>query len=345
MESDNREQTAEVDHLRWGRFEDWVQLVRFPNVFSLFANCAAAAIIAVGSLSKLNTVIPLFFASALAYWAGMIFNDVNDIEEDRKHRPDRPLAAGKISPAVASHVATAMLMLGLLILSVVVVSAKGDKELPSTKGYMEWMVYSLGCYCLLWLSIRLYNSKLKATFIGPLLMGLCRSLNILVVGFAMLGVYWGKDFSTVREFPDTMVAYALAMGAYICGITVYASREEQASTQGSLALGIILELAGLVVIGCLPMWTPGRTVSWYFPTTSAYPVLVGLIGLTILNRGIQGVVHPVPRKVQLAVKHAILSIIMIDAAIVLVFAGQWYGIGVVLLLLPAVVGAMRVRTT
>lgn len=336
MESDNREQAAEVDHLRWGRFEDWVQLVRFPNVFSLFANCAAASIIAVGSLSRLNTVIPLFFVSALAYWAGMIFNDVNDLEEDRKHRPDRPLAAGKISPAVASHVATAMLMLGLLILSIVVVRAKG---------YTEWMVYSLGCYCLLWLSIRLYNSQLKATLLGPLLMGLCRALNILVVGYAMLGVYWEKDFSTVREFPDTMVAYAVAMGVYICGITVYASREEQASNQGSLALGIILELAGLVVIGCLPMWTAGRPVSWYFPTNSAYPVLVGLIGLTILNRGIQGVVHPVPRKVQLAVKHAILSIIMIDAAIVLVFAGQWYGIGVVLLLLPAVVGAMRVRTT
>lgn len=336
MESDNREQAAEVDHLRWGRFEDWVQLVRFPNVFSLIANCAAAAIIAVGSLSKLNTVIPLFFASALAYWAGMIFNDVNDIEEDRKHRPDRPLAAGKISPAVANHVATAMLMLGLLVLSIVVVLAKGDSE---------WMVYSLGCYCLLWLSIRLYNSKLKATLLGPLLMGLCRALNILVVGYAMLSIYWEKEFSTVVEFPDTMVAYAVAMGVYICGITVYASREEQSSNQGSLALGIILELAGLVVIGCLPMWTAGRPVSWYFPTTSAYPVLVGLIGLTILNRGIQGVVHPVPRKVQLAVKHAILSIIMIDAAVVLVFAGQWYGIGVVLLLLPAVVGAMRVRTT
>ncbi len=336
MESDNREQAAEVDHLRWGRFEDWVQLVRFPNVFSLIANCAAAAIIAVGSLSKLNTVIPLFFASALAYWAGMIFNDVNDIEEDRKHRPDRPLAAGKISPAVASHVATAMLMLGLLVLSIVVVLAKGDSE---------WMVYSLGCYCLLWLSIRLYNSKLKATLLGPLLMGLCRALNILVVGYAILSIYWEKEFSTVVEFPDTMVAYAVAMGVYICGITVYASREEQSSNQGSLALGIILELAGLVVIGCLPMWTPGRPVSWYFPTTSAYPVLIGLIGLTILNRGIQGVVHPVPRKVQLAVKHAILSIIMIDAAVVLVFAGQWYGIGVVLLLLPAVVGAMRVRTT
>ncbi len=336
MESDNGQRTVEVDHLRWGRLEDWIQLVRLPNVFSLIANCAAAAIIAVGSLSKLNTVIPLFFVSILAYWAGMIFNDVNDLEEDRKHRPDRPLAAGKISPAVANHVATAMLMLGLLVLSIVVVLAKGDSE---------FMVYSLGCYCLLWLSIRLYNSKLKATLLGPLLMGLCRALNILVVGYAMLGVYWEKEFSTVVEFPDTMVAYAVAMGVYICGITVYASREEQSSNQGALALGIILELAGLVVIGCLPMWTPGRPVSWYFPTNSAYPVLIGLIGLTILNRGIQGVVHPVPRKVQLAVKHAILSIIMIDAAIVLVFAGQWYGIGVVLLLLPAVVGAMRVRTT
>ncbi len=107
----------------------------------------------------------------------------------------------------------------------------------------------------------------------------------------------------------------------------------------------MLEMAGLVVIALLPMWSKSHDFSWRLPPGSAYPILIGLIGVTILNRAFGGVLHPVPRKVQLAVKQAILSLIMIDAAVVLMFAGTWQGVGVVLLLFPAVIGAMRVRTT
>ena len=147
------------------------------------------------------------------------------------------------------------------------------------------------------------------------------------------------------QFPNVLVTYAVAVGVYICGLTIYAMREEQASHQHTLALGAFFELAGLIAIGLLPMWTVGRNLNFYLPANTAYPVLIGLIAITILNRSFGGIAHPVPRKVQLAVKQAILSMIMIDAAVVLMFAGNWHGIGVVLLLLPAVIGAMRVRTT
>ncbi|MCA9180968.1 MAG: hypothetical protein KDA51_05925, partial [Planctomycetales bacterium] len=63
------------------------------------------------------------------------------------------------------------------------------------------------------------------------------------------------------------------------------------------------------------------------------------------NRGIAGVWHPVPRKVQLAVKHAILTLILIDAAVVLMWAGPWYGCAVAALLLPALSSAIRYRST
>jgi 4-hydroxybenzoate polyprenyltransferase len=128
-------------------------------------------------------------------------------------------------------------------------------------------------------------------------------------------------------------------------LTIYARREEQASNQATLVLGTVFELAGLIVVALLPMWTTSHDLAWRLPPNSAYPVLIGLIGITILNRACGGVLHPVPRKVQLAVKHAILSLIMIDAAVVLMYAGTWPGVGVVMLLIPAVIGAMRVRTT
>lgn len=335
MESGSRH--SDVDELRWGRLIDWVQLVRLPNAFSVVSNCIVAAVVTVGSIGRLNTIVPLFAVSILAYWAGMILNDVNDIEEDKQHRPNRPIASGRISPALAEHVATALLLIGLAILSMVLLAAQSKSR--------DWMIYSIVSYVLLWLAIKLYNSSLKLTLLGPFLMGACRSLNVLVIGFALLNTYWAQPFSMLREFPDTWVAYAVAVGVYFCGVTIYAFREEQASQPVLLAIGMLFELAAMVVIACLPLWEPGRTVEWLWPNYITYYVLVGLLGLTVLNRAVAGVVHPVPRKIQLAVRHAILSTIVIDAAAVAMFHGYQYGIGVALLLLPAVLGAMRIRTT
>ncbi|MEZ6074969.1 MAG: hypothetical protein R3C56_04610 [Pirellulaceae bacterium] len=47
----------------------------------------------------------------------------------------------------------------------------------------------------------------------------------------------------------------------------------------------------------------------------------------------------------MAVKHAILTLILIDAAVVLMWAGPWYGSAVAALLLPALSSAIRYRST
>lgn len=145
-------------------------------------------------------------------------------------------------------------------------------------------------------------------------------------------------------FPRPLIALAAGIGLYILGVTVYARGEERDSSPAGLLLGILLEIAGLVIIGCLPMWAEADQ-SWTLNPRQGYPLLILLIGLTVANRGIAGVMHPVPRKVQLAVKHAILTLILIDAAVVLMWAGAWYGRAVVVLLLPALSSAMRFRST
>jgi 4-hydroxybenzoate polyprenyltransferase len=326
-----------IDELKWGRLSDWLQLVRLPTVFTLLSNCMAATIIAVGQLAPWTAVASVFGISVLAYWAGMILNDCADIDEDRRARPDRPLLSGRISPVVAGHVATGMLMLGPLGL---LMMAGYHRSIDTI-----WMVVALISSILLWISIRAYNSALKHTPLGPILMGGCRGLNILMVGFCMLAVHWGQDFSAVERFPKSLTAYSIAIGLYICGVTTYARREERESSPLALKLGILLQIAGLVVLACLPMWETGREVDWYLPTTSYYPVLIALIGLTVINRGLAGVLHPVSRKVQLAVKHALLSLILIDASVVLMWAGASHGIAVVLLIIPAILGAAKLRTT
>lgn len=365
-----RERQFDADNLAWGELGDWLQLIRLPNVFTLLSDCVAAAVVAVGLAWPVFAFVPVLFASLLAYWAGMILNDVVDLDEDREHRPDRPLASGRISAVIAGHIATGMLLIGPVVILAML-----------TFQYSQplWMGIAFLASVLLSLSVRAYDSPLKRTPLGPPLMGLCRGLNILMVGFAMLAITHvpavegdegvvthstkvvekllidpllpaeNRGSETVAQLPDIifprpLMALAAGIALYIFGVTVYARREERDSSSGVLLFGMVLEIAGLVIIGCLPLWADAGQ-KWTLDPRQGYPLLIGLIGLTVVNRGIAGVWHPVPRKVQLAVKHAILTLILIDAAVVLMWAGPWYGCAVAALLLPALSSAIRYRST
>ena len=95
----------DLDELHWGTLGDWAQLVRLPNSFTLISDTTAASLIVGSYLMPVTAFVLTLLASFCAYWAGMILNDVVDIEEDRISRPSRPLPAGRISPVIAGHVA------------------------------------------------------------------------------------------------------------------------------------------------------------------------------------------------------------------------------------------------
>ena len=363
----------------------------------------------------------------------MILNDVVDLEDDRRDRPTRPLAANRISPAIAGHVGTALLMISPLIILAVTV-------LHTTEPL--WQGAAFACAVLLSLCVRAYDSSLKQTLIAPILMGGCRALNILMVGCTMFSLqvavqpvptespasetqrdqaYHQPGLTLVqfvqnrsqpvvesglqslpspqaptglepsnlqlpdaqpgqqtqspaarllteqmrppaesaatpatelatpvgpaRPFPMPLLYLALGIGVYIAGVTIYALKEEHdEGSSGNLTFGLILQVVGLIVIGCLPRFAEGSP-RWLLDPSRGYPLLIALIGLTVMNRAVQGIFHPVSRKVQLAVKHALLTLILLDAVVVLMWAGPWYGAIVVLLLFPALSSAMRIRTT
>jgi 4-hydroxybenzoate polyprenyltransferase len=331
--STNRERNvdaaADLDELQWGTLGDWAQLVRLPNSFTLISDTTAASLIVGSYLMPVAAFTLTLLASFCAYWAGMILNDVVDIEEDRIARPSRPLAAGRISPVIAGHVANGMLLIGPLLILVATTFHTSQKL---------WMGAAFASAALLSLTVRSYNSMLKHTFAGPILMGLCRSLNILMAGCCMLSV--GES----QVGPIALVWFAAAIGLYIMGVTVYAKREESDSQAGTLTLGVMLEVAGLVVLAGFPIWSKTEH-EWNLDPRLAYPLLMGLIGFTVVQRGVLGINHPVPRKVQLAVRHAILTLILIDAAVAALWAGPWFGGAVALMLMPALISALRFRST
>ncbi len=216
MESTTREESPrrerlEIDELQWGTLRDWGQLVRLPNSFTLISDTVAAALIVGSQLLPIIAFVFTLLASFCAYWAGMILNDIVDLEEDRQFRPTRPLPSGRISPVLAGHIANGMLIVGPLLI-LVVTSFHPSQSL--------WMGAAFASAALLSFAVRSYNSLLKRTFVGPVLMGLCRLLNILMVGCTMFSV------SADEVLPPALVWYAAAIGLYIMGVTIFAKREE-----------------------------------------------------------------------------------------------------------------------
>ncbi|MCA9126125.1 MAG: UbiA family prenyltransferase [Planctomycetales bacterium] len=332
----DRDHSGPIDTLEWGQLSDWAQLVRLPNTFTLLSDTLAAAVVAVGGFMPLSALLPTVVASLCAYWAGMILNDVVDIDQDREHRPSRPLAAGKISPAIAGQVAK-----GMLLFAPILVLATNTFHVAN----QLWLGAAFVASGALSASVLSYNSILKSTPLGPMLMGLCRSLNILMVGSTMLAV---NSPDGALDWPIGLFAFASGIGIYILGVTVYASSEEGESQPSVLAAGMFFEVVGLATIAATPWWMNehgSAPAAWSLSPQGGFPLLITLIALTVLNRGLGGVMQPVARKVQLAVRHAILTLILIDAGVVLMWAGPWLALGIVLMLAPALSTAIRFRST
>jgi 4-hydroxybenzoate polyprenyltransferase len=157
-------QTSTFPHT--GRLLAYAQLIRLPNVFTAWADILLATV-AIGPWP--NLLLPfltLLLASTCLYWSGMIWNDYFDVEQDRRERPFRPLPSGKIRISTA-----AALGIGLMVVGLSCAASPGPEEIR---------VGSLIIASCLSLTILLYDGWLKRTWAGPIAMGGCRFLNVLL---------------------------------------------------------------------------------------------------------------------------------------------------------------------
>ena len=69
----------------------WAQLIRLPNVFTVLADVSAAfLLVAQGPQVQREPIrVGRVAAGVSLYWAGMVLNDVFDIDRDRQERPSR----------------------------------------------------------------------------------------------------------------------------------------------------------------------------------------------------------------------------------------------------------------
>jgi 4-hydroxybenzoate polyprenyltransferase len=293
------------------RIRAYAQLVRLPNVFTALADVCLGALaawsVAAGDLPAGwgFSVCCALAASACLYSSGMVWNDVFDLEQDRRERPFRPLPSGRVSRGTAVRLAAALMAGGLLS---AFLSGWHGEGLDWTPGLLAGALAA---------AILLYDGWLKRTWAGPLGMGTCRFLNVLLglsVTPGMAG-RWGLHLAAV-------------VGIYIVGVTWFARTEARTSTRSALAGAAGVMLAALVLALPLPAWFPPDTSSVLFPY-----LLVGLgflVGIPAAN----AVERPTPGLVQAAVKRAILGLVVLDATLATALAGG-VGLVILVLLLPA----------
>lgn len=313
--------------------QTYLELLRLPNVFTAVADVAMGfffvqASWAFDQQSRPPSLLPVgawtlglvIAASASLYLAGMVLNDLFDVELDRDEQPYRPLPSGRISLASAR-------LLGWNLLSVGVILAAGASELvpAHAKDFAHNWRPALVAAALA-LLIVLYNAWLKRTPLGPVAMGGCRTLNVLL-GMSVLREDWRTEHWGV----------AAAVGVYIAGVTWFARDDARRSDRRQLATAALVMLAGVGLVGAMP-WLSNEMMATLLSHTQPWQweVLIAVLAGFVLARTAPAIVQPSPGPVRAAVGRSIMALIFLDAAACFAAAGPTYAIWIAALALPTV---------
>jgi 4-hydroxybenzoate polyprenyltransferase len=244
-----------------GRFDfvraarDWLSLVRAPNLLTAPGDPVAGYFLAAGATAQPDErLIGIALASALFYAGGLAMNDLVDRDIDRDDRPDRPLAAGRIS-ATAARVFIAASMIGGALLC----AAAGARVLAAGAALIA--------------AILAYNTMPRGGLVAVLLMGACRGLNVMI-GVALAGALSPRA---------GLGAGAVAL--YVAAVTALA-RDEMASARPAWrawlpAAVIPIAFALLLRGGGLPAETEFRVLGVFFFAFA----LAGLAGWRLMEGG------------------------------------------------------------
>jgi len=247
----------------------YLRLVRAPAVFSALGDPIAGLLLDDGDFSS-EQASRLSAASAMLYLAGMALNDLADREEDARDRPERPIPSGAVSPRAAALIGGSLLLGGVL---------------AARRGGARWTGPALAAM------IVAYDFQLKrSATLGPIAMGACRALSLL------MGVEASHGVVTRRGTEG-----ALQLGAYVAGLTMIARGETGAARTRELRAG-----AGLVAGALLATAVRGGPASLAWSAATA-----ALAGPSVRR----AVVQPSPRTVGPAVGALIRAIPALDGGI------------------------------
>lgn len=290
----------------------WLQLVRVPNLFTAAADVLAGFFFASGGIAADSRLGFAVAASVLIYAAGVVLNDVFDVQHDLRERPHRPIASGSVSWMHAAAVGATLLVVGWLL-------AYGAGRIAG--------VMATGLVA----SVMLYDGLLKQTVVGPPLMGLCRAFN-LWLGLAAAGWSWENG----QQLPVAVYVGCIWL-IYVASVTFFARREAGETRRSHLQTSLAGMFVGLVMLALL-----GVSVENLHRT-----YLIGLIfaGVWIGPAAQRAIRTLAPADVQAAVRAGIYCLVILGACLAWGSAGIGAGLLVAAFLVPAVLLGRWFETT
>lgn len=248
-----------------------------------------------------GNILSLVFASVFLYAGGVVYNDVFDAKLDASERPERPIPSGVIPIGQAIVWGTLLFVLGL-ILAFRVTTLSG---LISVVLILAIMVYD--------------GIAKKFSFFGPLVMGICRGLNLLM-GMSILGsleLWW----------------LAIVPVVYIFAITLISRGEVHGNNKNHIVVAAILYSCVLTfIVSVIALKSDNNLIALPFIALFGFLVFRPLIGAYRENS---------PQNIKKAVMAGVLSLIVMDASWVAGFT-NWYIALLVLLLLPLSIVLSRI---
>jgi 4-hydroxybenzoate polyprenyltransferase len=267
-------------------FRGYVELMRPANVATALADVLAG--FAVSGLTNVGALPWLLVSTACLYAGGVVLNDWFDREIDARERPERPIPSGRVAPAAAARLGFALLAAGVLAATLATRAA----------GFVAGATAG---------AILLYDGWSKRhPAVGPVNMGLCRALNLL------LGVA-----ATPSRLADAW-PLALLPWTYITGVTALSRGEVHGGRRG--VAGFALISLGLVVLALLGLAFQARGAALAVGTA-----LTIALAWRVLPAFWQAYRTPGPAPIRRAIRAGVLSLVFLDAVIGTAYGGALYG--------------------
>ncbi len=253
------------------------ELVRPANVTTALADVLAGYAISGGGSRA--ALLWLLAATAGLYGGGVVLNDVFDRHLDAVERPERPIPSGRFPARGAAWVGAGLLLLGVA---------------AATRAASAAAVIAMAIAGL----VVAYDAWGKAHgVVGPVTMGTCRGLNLL------LGVA-AAPAALATRWPIALMPFA-----YIMAVTALSRGEVHGGRRGTGAFSFGVVAGVLAALALLAGWT-----------RSAWPALVvtALLAWRVLPPFWRAR-HGNPAAIRRAVRAGVLSLVLVDAALA---AGQ-----------------------
>jgi 4-hydroxybenzoate polyprenyltransferase len=281
----------------------FLRLMRLANIVTAISDILAGVAIAAFAVQiewtniSFTPVLLLILSTIGLYGGGVVFNDVFDADLDKIERPERPIPSGLISK-------TSAVFFAALLLALAIIAATLVHEAFFSSSF--FLASAIAIAAVVYDKWGKHNS-----FLGPINMGLCRGLNLL------LGM---------SVFPEVLSQYwwiSLIPIIYIAAITMI-SRGEVHGGKKTTMIGAVF-LYGIVIVSIL-------VFAFYNRAYYALGFLL-LFGVLIFPPLLKALREPRGPLIGKAVKAGVISLIVMNASWAAAF-GSFYFALVILLLLP-----------